>query len=78
MGKKSVTNQSNVFIVVFLSESRKQKIFVNEYALTSILNRVLANESIYAIKELREMTNLGLKEAKDLCDTIKAFKESTV
>jgi len=28
VGKKSVTNQSNVFIVVFLSESRKQKIFV--------------------------------------------------
>jgi predicted RNA-binding Zn-ribbon protein involved in translation (DUF1610 family) len=46
-----------------------------EYALTSILNRVLANESIYAIKELREMTNLGLKEAKDLCDTIKASKK---
>lgn len=35
-----------------------------EYALTSILNRVLANESIYAIKELRENDESWIKRSQ--------------
>lgn len=46
-----------------------QEITKAEYDLILALHR-LYNDRVQAIKFIRAQYNLGLKEAKDLCDTI--------